>query len=363
MKHKISDSARSLVFLGVTFSFLLLNSCQHEDLDVYIESENYRNAADFTANNYELTLFHAAMETAGLLDTLRGEGPFTLFAPSNQAFNDIGIVRASDFAAMNQDSLRFMMLYHILPRRLYREDIPDLTIDNMYENLTGRQLHLGYQQIDHSSSIRVIDYLAVNGAQAPQAYQNALLANGVLHMLNKVLKYNSGTVQDILEDRPEFSIFVAALKHFGEWDRLSEPGPWTVFAPVNEGFESLGLTIETIRALDPTDYRSRQLLGVYIVSNHVFLSDLEIFGRSGGSGYFGNTFLRGPVPGAEAFSFGIASNAARQPFVIATEPVGGNTPIRTADHISPSQSDYKAENGVVHAITGLLVYPEEALIN
>jgi len=172
----------------------MLTACDHQDLDVYIESESYSNAADFVGNNYNLTLFHAALKQANLLEMLKEQGPFTLFAPEDKAFNDLGIVRASDFASMDQDSLRSMLLYHILPRRLYVADVPRGTIDNKYRNLADTELFLGYHYEKACSECVLRSDLYANGAKSVLATQDKVMANGVLHVINKVLKYQT-TVQ------------------------------------------------------------------------------------------------------------------------------------------------------------------------
>jgi len=350
---------RDKIIYILLFVFLL-SSCKHEDLDIYEESENYSNAADFLANNYSLSLFHAALKQANLLDLLKQEGPYTLFAPDNNAFNALGIVRASDFSSMNQDSLRAMLLYHILPRRLYNRDIPNYTIDNKYMNMVDKEVFIGYRFSNSCTSCNVLSEIYVNGSKSVYATQNIALANGVLHVIDKVLKYDK-TLQDVLTHRPEYSYFVALLKRVGDWERLAQPRFTTVFAPDNQAFEKAGFTLEQINKLDPKEYQKR-LWRVYWVDNHIFLSDMVIYGQLDGSGYYGAPFYKVPIIGDEDYYFGISAATPKEPFIIEKNPKFMDSPIRKSNFQPDYRTDYKADNGVLHGITSLLVLPAEAKI-
>lgn len=339
-----------LIKLSLFLSLLLaVHACKHDDLQVYQENKNYRNAVDFVQNNYDLTLFYAAIQQAGLTETLRGEGPFTVFAPSNAAFNDLGITKAADFEKMNKDSLKFMLQYHILPRRLYSDDLPVNTVDNRYLNLADRRLYIG--------NSKRLNRFFVDGATAGP--QNVVLANGVLHVLNKVIKYNPGTVRDILASRPEYSLFVAGLKQFGYWEQLADFGPYTVIAPSNDAFSAAGITLQAIQAMRPEDYKKR-LFGVYVFKNHLFRSDLDVFGEPAGSGYYSSegAYFRIPVNGDEEFSSGVGGTGLV--FTIKTYPLSDARAIKTTPFAASYQLDYLSENGLVHRINELLVLPAEA---
>lgn len=349
------------MFYLFAFFLLFFSACKHDELQVYKESDNYSNAADFVKNNYNFTLLYAALKQANLLELLSKEGPYTLFAPSNKAFNDLGIVRAGDFATMNQDSLRMMLQYHILPRVLYRNDVPVNTIDNKYVNLAGKELFVGYKYEKACANCNVLADLYVNGALAPKVTQNTVLANGVLHLIDKVLKYQPN-LQDVLSGRKEYSMFVTLLKRTGDWDRLARPDYTTVFAPDNQAFEKAGITKQQLENLDPASYHKR-LSRVYLLYNHFFISDMIIYGKQAGSGYYAGPFYRVPVVGDEDYYFAIASNPEMEPFIVEKRLINGNRPLRKTNLQRGYRTDYKADNGIIHGITDLLVLPSEAKIN
>jgi len=355
-----SGSMKILFWLALLLNTLFIHACKNKDLDLYVESDKYSNAADFIGNNYNLSLFYAALKQADLLDMLKQEGPYTLFAPTNKAFNDLGIVRASDFANMKQDSLRQLLLYHMLPRRLYTSDVPPNTIDNKYVNMMEKELFIGYKNQKVCAECTLISDFYVNGSKSVLATQNIVLANGVLHVVDKVLKYNP-TIQDVLNSKPEYSLFIALLKRMGDWNRLGEPANTTVFAPNNEAFEKAGITANDIAQLDPGKYGKR-LSRVYLLYNHFFLSDMAIYGQLPGSGYYGSPYYRARIVGDELYYFGISANTPMEPFIIHSQAPEANTPLRISNFQPGYQTDYKADNGVVHGINGLLVLPEEALI-
>ncbi|MFZ4260430.1 fasciclin domain-containing protein [Sphingobacterium sp. HJSM2_6] len=357
-------------FLALIFisTLLLFHSCKYEDLEINVENENYRNVMDFTANNYELGLFHAALIQVGMEEELRGKGPFTVFAPTNTAFNEMGILRESDFTKMNQDSLLNMLRYHILPERLYREDIPSHTIDNLHTNLAGKSLYLGFKYIPTPNQAYPNTYiLNVNGANVPKNYQNTVVANGIIHPIEKVLKYEE-SIQDILQNNPSFSLFTTLLKKFGEWDRLAEKGPFTILAPSNTAFEALQIDAAKIAAMDLNAYDSGLLVKPYILNNHIFTGDIEIMKPINPvSGPYGSAIVYGSVPSAKDYVNGInyyaiGDNTAFAAFVSTVEI--NNEPSkfrRNSPFLSNRWTDFKAENGVVHGITNLLASPEDAL--
>src|ERR1041384_627175 len=119
-------------------SYLLLTvSCKHEQLEVYQEQLSYRGGADFIKNNYDLSLFAAAIEKAGMTEELNTKGPITILAPNDKAFRQLGIQSAADFDKMNVDSLREMIRYHVLDRRLLDVDVSRGVVDARYTTLSG----------------------------------------------------------------------------------------------------------------------------------------------------------------------------------------------------------------------------------
>ncbi len=115
----------------------------------------------------------AAVQAAGLEETLRGEGPFTVFAPTDEAFAALpeGTV-ASLLEEENRDQLVAILTYHVVPGAVMSSDI------------AGQQLEVETVQ-GSSLSIDAGDRVRVNDAWVIQADVEA--SNGVIHVINEVL--------------------------------------------------------------------------------------------------------------------------------------------------------------------------------
>lgn len=267
MKKNISLFSVVLLFAALAG----FSSCQKTSLDTPPPSVTYRPAGEFFKNNYEFTLFYAALQKAGLVDSLNGPGPFTIFAPNNSAFNLQGVYTTADIAKMNTDSLRFMLKFHILKRKLFVSDVP-IAIDNLYANADGINLYLSKNLSAGGND------LDVNGVSVSRS--NVILANGLVHVLPRALKYTPGTVQDILSANPKLSYFVTALKKFNLWDSLKTVGPYTIMAPVNNAFIKNGITLDSLNNLTPANY-DPFLFKVYLLSpHHIFSTDSWDIGGS-----------------------------------------------------------------------------------
>lgn len=353
---------QSLLLIPV-FLLLVLQSCKHNDLEIEKENENFRLATDFIKNNYDMTLFYAAVEKVGLADKLRENGPFTLLVPNDAAFRELGINRPSDFSKMNQDSLKSLVERHVLSRRLLFSDMPHNGVDVRYATLAGTEVYASMAGYAPGNAAFAANDLYFNGS--PVTRKDVTLANGTLHMLNKVMKYTPAmTIQAWLAVRPKYSIFVAGLKKFGFWDQLATAGSFTVFAPDNEGLEAKGITEASIAEMDVQKYHGTRLFGSYILPRtHFFLSDFEVFKVNNGQ-----EFLAKKIENDTWFSF---VSTTKDFF---TKVITGGVNLRTAPSYpnviygsagagAPALSDHLFDNGVLHEVKGVLLLPEQALKN
>lgn len=337
--------------LAVLLLFFV-SACKNDDLEIAKENENVRAGADFIKNNYQLSLFSAAIEKAGMYEQLNAAGPFTFLAPSDAAFNAYGIFRASDFDKMNRDSLKLLVQRHVLTQRVLLQDIPVNGVDVRYPTLAGTQVYASLASNFRGDASQPVNVLYYNGALVTR--KDVQLTNGTLQLLNKVMKYSPGTVQDWLKSQPEYSIFVSGLKKFGLWDKLAATGPYTVFAPTNEAFTSAGITAEGIEALEPAAYNGTRLFGGYILNGkHFFISDVHVFSYFGSeSGYLKElendtwcTELSVTRANDQSLSYALRLKKARTGFSY-TGSSGRN--------ISMATVDYLTDNGVVHSSDGVI---------
>lgn len=115
----------------------------------------------------------AAVKAAGLVDTLKGDGPFTVFAPTDEAFSNLpeGTV-ASLLEEANRDQLVAILTYHVVPGKVMAADLAGQVIEAATVN--GANL-----DVDGT------DGVTVNGATVVTADVEA--SNGVIHVIDTVL--------------------------------------------------------------------------------------------------------------------------------------------------------------------------------
>jgi len=359
IKYKMSRM-KCLGYFFVALFISNLQSCKHDNLTMPVPNENIRPAADFIHNNYEMRLFDAALQKTGLTAELNGEGPFTVLVPNDLAFNEIGIFRPTDFDKMNKDSLRRIIAYHILPRRLYLSDIPSNSVDFRYTTREGSELYASLGSLAPGATAPT-NMLFFSGAKAIR--KDVVLSNGVLHVLDKLMKPQfEKNIQEWLSDKKEYTVFVAGLKKFGLWDQLAQKGPFTVFAPTNEALEKRGVTASFLDGANPEQYIGEVLFGAYIMyDKHFFISDSQVFTIINSNGYY-KYYLKDKVHYMEYFA-----NEAYP-----TWKLSYNMRLRSNDMFNSiiladiiysvgAKMDYLCSNGVVHDLDKGLVSPDQAI--
>ncbi|MEM1101294.1 MAG: fasciclin domain-containing protein [Pseudomonadota bacterium] len=122
------------------------------------------------AGSFETLL--AAATAAGLVDTLKGEGPFTVFAPTDEAFAALpeGTVETL-LMPENQDQLVAILTYHVVPGKVMSTDLSD---DMMAATVNGAEI-----------MIDLDDGVMVNTASVVSADIEA--SNGVIHVIDSVI--------------------------------------------------------------------------------------------------------------------------------------------------------------------------------
>jgi len=199
--------------------------------------------ADIVNQNTDLTTLRAALETAGLKQTLDGEGPFTVFTPSNEAFDAVGddIVSAL-LEPANADLLERILTYHVVAGTEARA--ADLSDGQTVATLQGEDVTIGVSGSD----------VTVNGNAVVAADVEA--SNGVAHVIDGVLIPSVDVVD------------VAVLNGFGtlvdlvreaELEEVLRGTPaggdgWTVFAPTEEAFAALSSVPEGDALADVLTY-------------------------------------------------------------------------------------------------------------
>jgi len=129
---------------------------------------------DIAASNSDFSTLVAAVEAAGLVDTLKGDGPFTVFAPTNAAFAALpeGTVD-SLLLPENQDQLASVLTYHVVPGAVTSDQ------------LAGQRLSVATVQGSNVHIDGTGDGVTVEGANVVTA--DIIATNGVIHVIDSVL--------------------------------------------------------------------------------------------------------------------------------------------------------------------------------
>ncbi|ABG32794.1 conserved hypothetical protein [Roseobacter denitrificans OCh 114] len=129
---------------------------------------------DVAASNGNFNTLVAAVQAAGLEDTLRSEGPFTVFAPTDDAFAALPAGTIEDLLLPeNKDKLVGILTYHVIPGAVMAADVSGASTD--VATVNGAML-----TVDGTG-----DGVVVGGANVTAADIKA--SNGVIHVIDKVL--------------------------------------------------------------------------------------------------------------------------------------------------------------------------------
>ena len=133
---------------------------------------------DIAASNGNFNTLVAAVQAAGLEDTLRSEGPFTVFAPTDDAFAALpaGTVE-SLLLPENKDTLVSILTYHVLPGAVQSGDVLGNRLN--VETVNGQTVRVDGTGGKLSAAVRV------NDANVTAA--DIIASNGVIHVIDKVL--------------------------------------------------------------------------------------------------------------------------------------------------------------------------------
>jgi len=227
-------------------------------------SNSYDNRLGFfMADNFDLTLFNVGLTFTHYTDTLLQPGPYTVLAPTDEAFEAAGYPTAVAVEAAG--SLMTQIIgYHIL-RGVYQFGLLPYEFNQEIYSLNGSPLFVTHW-VKNGDTV-----ITVNGATI--AVSNLPASNGLVQQLNAVLNPPIyANVQQAVTDDPTLTFFNAALLRSGLADTLRGAGPYTVFAPDNAAFQAAGFpSTDSINQTDPAVLAS--LLTYHIVANRRFIND------------------------------------------------------------------------------------------
>jgi uncharacterized surface protein with fasciclin (FAS1) repeats len=144
-----------------------------------------KNIVQNAVNSKDHTTLVAAVKAAGLGDTLQSPGPFTVFAPTNEAFAKLPAGTVDTLLKPeNKKTLTNVLTYHVVPGRLSAKDLMEKIKDGngkaMLKTVEGAELT--FEQKDGKLWIK-----DAKGDVAQVTIRNVMQSNGVIHVIDTVL--------------------------------------------------------------------------------------------------------------------------------------------------------------------------------
>jgi transforming growth factor-beta-induced protein len=208
----------------------------------------------------------AAVTAAELVDTLKGEGPFTVFAPTDDAFAKLpeGTVE-SLLLPENKQALTDILLYHVVSGKVMASDVVNL---EKAATVLGKDVAI---KVDMGN-------VYINDAQV--IITDIETSNGVIHVIDTVILPPAeeaaapGTIVDIAVADGRFNTLVAAVTAAELVDTLNGEGPFTVFAPTDDAFAALPAGTLDSLLLPENKQQLTDILLYHVVSGKVMAADV-----------------------------------------------------------------------------------------
>ena len=220
-----------LKLLSLVLFVTFLSSCDDndDDNDTIVPTNTI---VDVAINN-NLSSLVAAVTRADLAITLSGDGPFTVFAPTNAAFQAL-LDSNADWNSLNDipvETLKSVLLFHVLSGSVASGDLSDTYVNTLSTGPNNEALSL---------QVEVTGGVEFNGDATPVTV-DVDASNGIVHVIDKVML--PPNVVTLALNNAGFTSLVAALtdgRHTTDFvSVLSGAGPFTVFAPTNAAFQAL----------------------------------------------------------------------------------------------------------------------------
>jgi transforming growth factor-beta-induced protein len=267
-----------------------------------------------------------AINAAGLSDTLKGEGPFTIFAPTNEAFAKLDkALLESLLKPENKEKLAAILTYHVVPGKVTAADVAKLA---SAKTAQGEEIEI---KVDN-------DVVTLDGV-AKVTVADMPVGNGVIHVIDTVilppsirkeLGIQTETVKDIVDTAVaagSFNTLATALQAAGLVDTLKGAGPFTVFAPTDEAFAKLDKAL--LESLLKPENKDKLIA---VLTYHV---------------------VPGKVTAADVAKLASAKTVQGEEITVKSDGYGGvminNARVVTADVV--------AGNGVIHVIDTVILPP------
>src|SRR5512146_3221375 len=146
-------------------------------------SNPQKNIVDTAVSAGSFNTLAKALKAADLVDTLKGQGPFTVFAPTDQAFNNLppGTLEVL-LKPENKEQLRSILTYHVVPGRVTADDVVKLT---SAKTVNGQEVRISVLK----------GVVRLNDAKVTKT--DVAAANGLIHVIDRVIVPPMGDLSQV----------------------------------------------------------------------------------------------------------------------------------------------------------------------
>jgi transforming growth factor-beta-induced protein len=295
-----------------------------EVMDEAPMEEEMNSIVDIAVADGRFTTLVTAVQAAGLADTLAGEGAFTVFAPTDDAFAAPPEGTIASLLEDPEGALTDVLLYHVVDGMVPAETV--VTLESA-TTLEGEDV-----------TISVVDGTVFLNETVQVIITDIMASNGIIHVVDTVLLPPSMMAEEALPSIAEiavadgrFTTLVAALGAAGLVDTLSNEGEFTVLAPTDDAFAALPEGTVTSLLEDPEGTLTD------VLRYHV---------------------IAGIVPAETVVTLDGATTLQGEDVTIAVE--NGNVILNGS--VQVIITDIAASNGIIHVIDGVLLPPSISAI-
>jgi uncharacterized surface protein with fasciclin (FAS1) repeats len=202
-----------------------------------------------------------ALTSAKLVKTLQGKGPFTVFAPTDEAFARIPKeTLASLLEPKNRDMLTNILTYHVVPGRVSAKQV--IKLDNAAA-VNGQRLPI------------LVSDSGVSVAGSKVVVTDIECSNGIIHVIDTVMMPATKDIIGTAVAAGSFKTLAAALEAGGLIEALQAEGPFTVFAPSDAAFAALPQgTVESLLKPEGLDALV-SILKYHVVPGRIYADQLK----------------------------------------------------------------------------------------
>ena len=306
-------------FFLLCFLTTAIISCNNDDSVSPQPIDN--SIAGIASRDPQFTVLVSALTKAGLVNTLKGTGPFTVFAPTNTAFN--AFLSANGYAnleAVPVPALKEILLNHVISGSLQSTALTTGYIKTLAKGSASTTNTLS-MFVNSASGVKLNGVSNVTTA-------NKIATNGVMHTVDAVIGLpnlvthaaanpNFSSLTGIVNSAPQAAVKTALLG----------TGPLTVFAPTNAAFTALNTELAPGGTAGVSDANITKVLQYHVVSGNLLAANLVA---------------------------GSVSTVLGQNFTLALTPAAQITDIRSrVSGVTPA--DVQCTNGVIHVLNKVLL--------